>query len=113
MSPNAPGRGVRVLGVEQVLGAAVVVDDLELVLEPLDARCLEVQDPFAVVAGELARREIAAQTHGGVALVGIGEADEHPLMMTLSLRPARNTAQLRPLVAAEDLRDRVQRVELV
>ena len=55
------GRAVRVVGVEHVLAAAVVVDDLELVLEPLDRR-VELQAPLAVVAREA--RAAADRTAG-------------------------------------------------
>ena len=92
--PERARRLVRVAGVAHALGVAVVVDDLELVLEPRHGRRGQLQPPLAVVAGVgapvVGQRQVGAQPHGGVALVGVGEAEEHPLMMaTTACAPSR------------------------
>ena len=77
------GRLVRVARVADARGVAVVVDDLELVLQPRYGRQRELQLPLAVVAGVvgLGERQVGAQPHGGVPLIRVGQAKEHPLMM--------------------------------
>jgi hypothetical protein len=65
------------------------MDYLEPILEPGDWRRSELESPLSVAAGvrtlAIGQRQVGAQPHRGVPLVGIGEAEEHGVIMA---RPA-------------------------
>ena len=109
--PERAGRAQRVGGVEDQLAAAVRVHQLQLVLEPGDRRRADVERPVLAGALVLERRQVGAEAHGRVALVRIGEAQQHaedhqctPFMSCASAMAspeARSFSSFLPLAAAD------------